>query len=254
MLFYSVSGPYERYLNLIGMIYELSVILVAFILLILVYLKYSKKRHKLTLYLLIIFILYFIAVFFSWLSKVFVVLKLDLVVDEYSILGIVYYRIASFRISELMVCIAIFYSYILKVRVFHDEFNKIHRYIVIIFGIIASFYVLVIYDPGDTSLSVLLDAVAFLLVFIYMSMIYFPFMYRSIEAYNGVEEKEYKIAFLSLTVMSISFMLIFLNFLIDRLLMLILDIPGFTLFYFLAWGFAIIGMIGAYMGYIRPKS
>jgi hypothetical protein len=30
--------------------------------------------------------------------------------------------------------------------------------------------------------------------------------------------------------------------------------PGFTAFYYLAWISAIVGIFGAYYGYIRPKS
>ncbi|MFW9972229.1 MAG: hypothetical protein ACFFDF_18735, partial [Candidatus Odinarchaeota archaeon] len=99
----------------------------------------------------------------------------------------------------------------------------------------------------------LLDIIAFLIVFIYMVMVYAPFLRRSIESYRAVEEKNYKQAFLSLAVMSISFMLIFLNFAIDRIL-IFLGSSGFTVFYYLAWIFAIIGIFGAYYGYIRPKS
>ncbi len=84
-------------------------------------------------------------------------------------------------------------------------------------------------------------------------MVYAPFLRRSIESYRAVEGKTYKQAFLSLAIMSISFMLIFLNFAIDRLL-IFLGNPGFTVFYFLAWIFAIVGIFGAYYGYIRPKS
>ena len=84
-------------------------------------------------------------------------------------------------------------------------------------------------------------------------MVYAPFLRRSIESYRGVEEKTYKQAFLSLAVMSFSFMLIFLNFAIDRML-IFLGSPGFTVFYFLAWISAIVGIFGAYLGYVRPKS
>jgi len=253
MILYSISGPEERFLNLIGLFYELAVILIAIILVVLVILKYREKKNKLTLYLTIIFSLYLLAIVFSWLSKLFVVLKLDLIVDEYSILGIFFYRIASFRISEFFVGIAIFYSYVLKVNVFQEGYNKIQKILLAIFGAISCFYVLVIYDPGDSSFSTLLDAIAFLLVFILMASVYIPFMYRAFETYRGVQEKEYKTAFLSLAVMAISFSLIFLNFLIDRLLILILDIIGFTPFYYAAWAFGIIGILGAYAGYIRPS-
>jgi lipopolysaccharide export LptBFGC system permease protein LptF len=87
-----------------------------------------------------------------------------------------------------------------------------------------------------------------------MSMIYIAFLYRSIKAYKGVKESIYKKAFLSLAAMALCYMLIFLNFLIDRIFILVLNIPGFTLFYYLAWAFAIIGIVCAYLGYIKPEA
>jgi hypothetical protein len=86
-----------------------------------------------------------------------------------------------------------------------------------------------------------------------MVMVYVPFLRRAIQSYRGVEEKNYKQAFLSLAIMSFSFTLIFLNFAIDRVL-IFLGSPGFTAFYFLAWISAIVGIFGTYYGYIRPKS
>ncbi len=82
-------------------------------------------------------------------------------------------------------------------------------------------------------------------------MVYAPFLKRALQAYRGLPE--FSQAFLSLAIMSISFMLIFLNFAIDRVL-IFLGSPGFTVFYFLAWSFVIVGIFGAYFGYIRPKS
>ena len=144
-------------------------------------------------------------------------------------------------------CIAIFLSYNFKVKIFQKDYNKIQRYIVIIFGSFTAFYDLVIYEPKHGFLSVLLDAIAFFLTLIFMSMIYISFMYRSIEAHRGVKEPIYKKAFLSLT-------LIFLNFLIDRIFILVFEIPGFTIFYYLAWAFAIFGIVCAYLGYIKPQA
>jgi phage-related holin len=123
-----------------------------------------------------------------------------------------------------------------------------------IFGTLTAFYDLIIYEPKPSFLAVLFDAIAFLLTLIFMSMIYIAFLYRSIEAYKGVKEPIYKRAFLSLAAMALCFMLILLNFLIDRILILVLNIPGFTIFYYLAWIFAIIGIICAYLGYIKPEA
>jgi hypothetical protein len=160
-----------------------------------------------------------------------------------------YNIIIDFRLSEFFVTIAIFLSYILKVNVFEKGYNTILKYVVIIFGVFACIYVLFIYENNNT----LLDIIAFLIVFIYMVMVYAPFLRRAIESYRRVDEKVYKNAFLSLAIMCLSFMLIFLNFAIDRVL-IFLGSPGFTAFYFLAWISAIIGIFGTYYGYIKPKA
>ena len=235
-------------LNFIGMIFEIFILTFAAVLLVLILKKYLIKRHKLTRLLFLIFLGYFIAILFSWLSKVFVVTQLNVVQDG-SIITWMLNLIIDFRLSEFFVTIAIFLSYILKVNVFEKGYNTLQKYVIIFYGIFSCGYVLFIYENGNT----LLDIIAFLIVFIYMVMVYAPFLRRSIESYRAVEEKTYKQAFLSLAIMSFSFMLIFLNFAIDRVL-IFLGSPGFTVFYFLAWIFVIIGVFGAYMGYIRPKS
>jgi hypothetical protein len=238
----------EIQLNFIGAIFEIFIIILAAIVLILITRKYFVKRHKLTRLLLIIFTGYFMAIFFSWLSKIFVISEVTVVQD--GSIGVYFYNIIiDFRLSELFVTIAIFLSYILKVNVFEKGYNSLQKYVITIYGIFASIYVLFVYISGNT----LLDIIAFLVVFIYMVMVYAPFLRRSIESYRAVEGKTYKQAFLSLAIMSVSFMMIFLNFAIDRLF-IFLGSDGFTVFYFLAWIFAIIGIFGAYYGYIRPKA
>jgi hypothetical protein len=167
-----------------------------------------------------------------------------------------YNIVFDFRLSEFFVTIAIFLSYILKVQVFEKGYNVIQKYIVIIYGISACVYLLVVHELIRVFFAVentILVIIGFLLVFVYMAMVYAPFLRRSIESYRAVEVKTYKQAFLSLAIMSFSFMLIFLNFAIDRIFIL-LGNPGFTVFYYLAWTSAIIGIFGAYYGYIRPKS
>ena len=235
-------------LNFIGMVFELFIITFAAVLLILILKKYLIKRHNLTRLLFIIFINYFIAILFSWISKVLVVYQVNMTQDG-SLIVWFYNVISDFRLSELFVTIAIFLSYILKVNVFEKGYNKIQKFAVIIYGVFTCIYVLFIYERGNT----ILDIIAFLIVFIYMVLVYTPFLRRAIESYRGVQEKIYRQAFLSLAIMSVCFMLIFLNFAIDRVL-IFLGSPGFTVFYFLAWIFALAGIFGAYYGYIRPKT
>ena len=158
------------FLNSVGMVFESFIIICATILLILIFRKYLIKRHQLTLLLFTIFLFYFVAIVFSWLSKVIVVTQFTVVQDG-SIFSWIINRLRDFRLSELFVTVAIFFSYILKVHVFEKGYHPIFKYIVILYGVLTGFYVLVIYEIGNT----LLDIFAFLLVFIYMCMIYFPF-------------------------------------------------------------------------------
>lgn len=236
------------FLNFVGMVFETFIIVISAILLVLIIKKYLIKRHNLTRLLLIIFTCYLVAIAFSWISKVFVFTQVSVVQDG-SIVAWMYNIIIDFRLSEFFVTIAIFLSYILKVNVFEKGYNTLQKYVIIIFGLFVCIYVLFIYVYDNT----LLDIVAFLIVFVYMVMVYAPFLRRAIESYRKTDEKVYKQAFLSLAIMSLSFMLIFLNFAVDRIF-IFLGSPGFTAFYFLAWISAIVGIFGAYYGYIRPKA
>jgi hypothetical protein len=159
-------------------------------------------------------------------------------------------RIVDFRFVFIAVTIAIYFSYVFKVKIFQEEgYNPIHRIIVIAFCIWTIFYNLFFYVAG----SQLLMALAFFFTFVYMSMIYFPFMKSSINSYLETDDPVYKKAFLSLIIMCIGLMLIFFLFTVDRVLIL-MGWPRFTIFYFIAWASALLAIVGAYLGYIRPKS
>ncbi|MFX0017354.1 MAG: hypothetical protein ACFFAK_15195 [Promethearchaeota archaeon] len=241
----------------IGMVFESVIIVIALVVLVLIMIKYYQKRHRLTLYLFIIFLNFMLAIIFSWLSKVLALYSgLEYVYNESATdpgtpLSWILLRIVDFRISFTFFAIAIFISYILKVNVFEKGYNKIQKYFVIIFGALTAIYSLIIYERGNT----LLDAIAFLFVFLYITMIYIPFFIRSYTSYKSTEEKVFKNAFLALALMSIFFILVPLNFLVDRLLILFGgEEYSFSIFYYLAWIFVIFGILGAFFGYIRPKS
>lgn len=240
----------------VAWVYETIIVSISTILLILILMKFFERRHELTLYLFLVFIFFTLAIFFSWISKFLVLFSnIQYIKDIYkptdpgTIESWFVLRIVDFRFSFIFTTIAIYFSYVFKVKIFHSEYNKNHRIIVIAFGIWTIFYNLFIYVAG----SQLLMALAFFFPFVYMSMIYFPFMKCSVKSCIDVDDEVFKKAFLSLVIMCIGFMLIFFFFTIDRLLIL-QGFPRFTIFYFLAWASAIVGMFGAYLGYIRPKT
>ncbi|MCJ7649870.1 MAG: hypothetical protein MUP85_14760 [Candidatus Lokiarchaeota archaeon] len=239
----------------IGMVFELAIITCTVILLVLILMKYFQKKHQLTLYLFLIFLFYMIAIIFSWISKVLVLYSgveynYDTSIpDPGTLQSWFVFRIVDFRFSFFFLAIAIFISYVLKVNVFEKGYNRVHKIIVIIYGIITMAFSLLGYIRGNT----LPDAPAFLLIFLFMAMIYFPFFISSYKSFKLAKGKTFKNAFISLALMSIFYILVPFNFLIDRLLIQFGG-PGFSLFYFLAWIFVLLGMIASYFGYIRPKA
>ena len=240
----------------IGMVFELVIIIIGAILLWLILQKYFIKRHQLTLYLFLIVLNLVLSVIFSWLSKIIVLTtEIDYVYNQPNVkfpntpLNWLLFRIVDFRISILFVAIALIFSYLLKVGVFEEGYNKFQRYLVFIFGGYVMFFTVIIYERGNT----LLDAINFLNILVFMAVIYISFLMRLIGAYRSVNDPIFKRAFLSLAIMSFSFIMTLVCLLIDRIT-IILGSQGFTAFYFMAWIFVIIGFLGAYLGYIRPKS
>jgi hypothetical protein len=239
-----------------GMLFETVIIAIGLILLILIYKKYTIKRHRLTLYLFAIVLSLLISVIFSWLSKIIVLTtEIDYVYNQLNVkfpdtpLYWIIFRIVDFRISILFVAIAVIFSYLLKVGVFEEGYSTFQRYIVFIYGAYVMIFTIFIYERGNT----LLDAINFLNILVYMGAIYITFSIKLMNAYNKVNDPTFKRAFLSLTLMSVSFIMTFIFILIDRIT-IIFGSEGFTIFYFLAWCFVIVGFLGAYLGYVRPKA
>ena len=237
----------------IAMIYEGIIIIITGILLAIVLAKYIKNRNMLILLLCLILLNYFIAIFFSWLSKVFILYSnFDYILDDsptpdpLTPLSWIILRITDFRISFLFISIATIISYFFKIKIFEKDFKKSHRNAILIYGTLTIFFSLVIYQKAQISL----DVLAFLFVFILMGIVYISFMRSSILSFINSSIDNYKKAFAWLVIMSLSFVLILFNFLIDRIF-IFMGSFGFTLFYYLGWIFVIIGDIGAYFGYIH---
>jgi len=238
-------------LYFIGMIFEGIVIILISYLFILVVIKYKKKRNELILLLFLLCLNILFAIVFSWLSKVlFLYSNIDYLYDEsvsdpLTPASWILLRISDFRMSFLFITIAIIFSYFFRVKLYEKDFKKFQRFIIMIYGIFTAFFSLVIYQKDN----IILDVFTFFFVFLLMCIVYIPFMKKSIQAYKNSSMRNYRNAFLSLTVMSLSFILVLLCFLIDRIYILMGDF-GFTLFYFMGWIFLIIAIFGAYLGYL----
>ena len=232
-----------------GFIYEIFILIAVALLLILIYGKYREKKHQLTLFLFIIFLFYEIAIFFSWIAKylIFYENAEDMVAADanYWIVS----RIIGFRLSFVFVTFATYMVFMFAITLFNQEPKPIFKYGLMGFGIIIVVYCLAVLDAAN----VMLDVIAFLLVFIYMLIIYGGFMVNTLKLAKGISDAVYKKAFLSLTWMAAFFISTFVWFLLDRV-MILMGSLGYTPFYFLAWLSVLFGIIFAYLGYIRPKS
>ena len=249
--------PEFVYLATIGMIFEIFVNIVIFFFIGLTIRKYQERKHRLTLYMLIIFLNLGLGVFFSMISKVLVVtigLEYSHTVGFSQVPDDILYwfllRIADFRFTFVFLTIGIYFSYVLKVRIFEDDYNKKHRIFIIIYSIFNGVYAIFGYIRGYTTL----DTLAFLFIFLFMFIVYIPFANQTLKAYKSTDDPEFKKGFLALSLMAICFIIILFCFFIDRMLVTIPGLEhGFTLFYFFGWISGSIGIGGAYYGYIKPR-
>jgi len=239
-----------------GMVYETFIIIIATIILILIFMKYIEKRQRLTLILFLIFVFFVVSIVFSWLSKVIRLYGgLDYVIDNelpepFTLESFFVLRIVEFRFAFVFIIISLTFSYVLKVGLYDEKYNQKEKLFVIIYALLSMSYQIFLFARG----MLMLDLIAFMLVTFYMAYIYIPFFNHSVKNYKSVDDPVYKRGFLSLAIMALSLSLILLCQLIDRIFIIALDIIGYTPFYFAGWTLAIIALMGAYFGYIRPKS
>jgi hypothetical protein len=197
-----------------------------------------------------------IALIFSWLSKVLRLYSgLEYLVDPsvpdpMTVESWFLLRIVSFRITMIFTIIALLYNYILKINLFEAEENKIYNYIIYGYAGGSVLYMIIVYIKG----SFILDLLTFVLILIYICLVMIPLMISCFQAYKAVDDPSFKRGFISLFSMALSIILIFICQVIDRILMITLNIIGYTFFYFLGWSFAIVAIFFAYFGYINPKS
>jgi hypothetical protein len=68
-----------------------------------------------------------------------------------------------------------------------------------------------------------------------------------------VTEERYRAAMMALYKMNLCFVLIFVMFMLDRVMILTID-WSYSIFYYAAWAFTVLGIYLAYEGYIKPAA
>lgn len=232
----------------IPIVFEFTIAAFSIIILIFTLKRYIKKKNTMTGLLLLIFLFLMLAVLSMAVADVFYYIVFNEVVPQNQFTWLLE-RFMGYRISFVFVVAAMFSSYLLMVELFgKDEESNLLRGVYTIMGLITAVFVFAVYEWGNFGL----DVYAYLLVFVYMGMVYIRFMIKSTKLARRVDEKVYKNAIRSLSLMSLFIIFVFMFFLLDRV-MISATGEWYSAFYYLALSSALLAMISAYYGYIKPK-
>lgn len=240
-------------LNRIGFFFELGIVILVLVLLILIFMHYRRKKKKLNRIILIAFTLIWLAIIASSIAK-YLYFTTQLEFSELMELPSAWIigRITQYRVSFALILGAIYCLYEFKEIIFSPERkiiqDKIYKYLMIFF---ISFILITFFNREDY----LLDVLCFLFTTLYAIAVLGTFIVQASKLYRRVNkaEKIYRTGLLSLILMSVFLLLIFVFLLLDRVVIIMNPgHPGFTAFYYSAWISAILAVVSAYLGYIRP--
>ncbi len=244
----------EIHLIQTGFIFELAIIALWFVLLLLIFVHYREKKTRLNKLIFTAFSLLWLSIVFSAIAKLFyMITKESLTYFEGNPWFWLIARITQYRISFTVIIIACYILYLFKEEIFrkepHDTLNKIY----LISSITCSLFCLITIFQEE---NVILDLLCFGLTAIFTMMCLIPFMMESFQLYRRLDESEriFKHALLSFIAMTIFLLLILVFMVLDRVMIFANpDSFGFSVFYYLGWISAILGVISTYLGYIRPS-
>jgi hypothetical protein len=240
----------------VALFYEIAIIIVFSVFLSLVIRRYLEKKNKMTRLMVKMFVCYQIGILFSIVSKFFNARWGGVPYESVNaeLLWLVA-RLHAGRFGFMAILLGTFFAYQMNVEIFEKKISERKFLFMIIFTVVTEAIMLFLYEFNSTVGKAVqsFELVAFAFMLVYMIAVYFPFMIKAFLLSKRIEEPIYCKAVKSLGVMAMSLILIFLCFVLDRL-MLILFNWAYSIFYFLGWVWAIIAIYAAYAGYIMPSS
>jgi hypothetical protein len=164
-------------------------------------------------------------------------------------------RLHAGRIGFIGVTIATMFTFTFSEQIFEKKPNKTKQIIVYLFGLGVCLFLAIAYQFNQETWKAVqtYEIVGFILIFLFMLITYFPMMLKCFRLASRMDEPVYKTGFQALGYMSLGFLLIFFSFLLDRVMLITIG-WAYSIFYFLAWLFAVFAIYAAYKGYIAPKS
>jgi hypothetical protein len=165
--------------------------------------------------------------------------------------GLVYFG----RFTEIFALLGTLFIFLFRVILFESKFGPREKRILGVYVAITIAFLLFGFqiNPSTGSDEVYLDLIGFILLLIFCFITFVPFIRQILREKRKIEDLSYQKAYLSIGLMSIGFLLIFICFLLDKLMGAIFN-WSYSVFYWAAWVFAILAFFSGYFGYIRPKS
>ena len=244
---------YESTGAFVGIYFEGMILIIMAILLIDLYRIYRVSKVRMTFDLFLGFIMYWIAVFFSWIAKWYLWQHAESALEGPLWLQLIY----KFKFTMVFAILANYYLSIFFKTIYSDSGARPPRNnVTIIRKIIFITIILVSHIPAyltrSAEIAYITDAIGFLLMLIDM-IFYVP---NSIKSFKSSRNMDFGKKYFYIGLMAFFAFNMALMFLCDRITM-VLGIPGpfgelgYTGFYFAAWSSTIGALVFAIYGFVR---
>jgi len=235
----------------VGIFYELFVLIALAILIANIYRIYYITKLKITLNLFLGFFFFALAIFFSWIAKIYLWQHMESALEGPYWLQLIY----KFKISLASVVVANFFILRFFMTIFNKQFTKANQLIVIAVKAFEIAVILIIHIPAylarSSEIAYTTDTIAFLIICLDIFFL-IPF---GIKSFRIVKKEAFGKKFLHFGLMAFCLVNIFIMFAIDRLTMMMgmmgpFGEPGYTPFYFAAWLSGLASIIFAIYGIV----
>ncbi|OLS15120.1 MAG: hypothetical protein RBG13Loki_1255 [Promethearchaeota archaeon CR_4] len=228
----------------IATIFELGVGIFIEIIAIQLFLRYRNKKNRSIILLAIATAIFGVSAFCSFTAR-FLVHYLDFVGTADPTMNYITALFLNDRLALICDSLGFLAFYLFANEVFGVGKSKVLVILMAFFS--STLVVFMFWDPANINL----NAICFVCILVYGLLVTIPIIVRSKRAQTHIEDPIFRIAYSIVRYMTYCFILTFLMFILDQVLM------GFNLefniFYYMGWIFTILVGLFGYLGYLLPN-
>ena len=248
----STPEGYVSYGSYVGIYYEGALMILMILLLINLFRIYNVSKLRMTLDVFLGFLFYLFGLFFAWLGKIYLWHHMESALEGPYLLQLIY----KFKFSSACVVIGNYFLLRFFRAIFNKDYSKKRQMILLTIKTIEVSIILLIHIPAflarSTEIAYTSDAIAFLIMFL-DSLFVIPY---GTKAFKSVKKEAFGKKYINIGIMAFCLLNMCIMFLLDRITMLMgmmgpFGEPGYTVFYFTAWGSAIAATVFAIYGFVR---